>query len=257
MMEQEHRDAFVGSLGSIRHAEFAGVFDSNPVLVLDSETYHVVLQPTEVPISGVFFVNDGLGAEGARGAGHAHWELSGGSWNSVVEDFGTGEFIMMKIDVSVAGDFDDDRELSVADIDLLSTAIRQRENPQQLDINLDGVVDLDDSRIWVEGLKQTWFGDANLDGEFNSTDLVQVFAAGEYEDTITDNSTWADGDWNADSEFDSGDLVEAFASGGFESGPRTALRSAPVPEPSSFTLVMLSLLAAIRLIHDSRFSTCG
>ena len=42
------------------------------------------------------------------------------------------------------------------------------------------------------------FGDANLDGAFDSGDLVQIFATGEYEDDQSGNSTWADGDWNCD-----------------------------------------------------------
>ena len=36
-------------------------------------------------------------------------------------------------------------------------------------------------------------GDSNLDGEFNSADLVTVFAAAEYEDGLEANSTWATG----------------------------------------------------------------
>ena len=59
-------------------------------------------------------------------------------------------------------------------------------------------------------------GDANLDGSFDSTDLVVVFQAGEYEDEVTGNSTWEEGDWNGDSEFDSGDLVRAFQAGHYE-----------------------------------------
>ena len=37
-------------------------------------------------------------------------------------------------------------------------------------------------------------GDSNRDGFFDSTDLVQVFQAGEYEDGIPLNSTWETGD---------------------------------------------------------------
>jgi len=71
-------------------------------------------------------------------------------------------------------------------------------------------------------------------GEFNSTDLVAVFSAGQYEDTIEDNSTWATGDWNADGDFDSGDLVLAFTDGGYEQGPRPAA----VPEPTGLMLIV-------------------
>ena len=61
----------------------------------------------------------------------------------------------------------------------------------------------------------TTAGDVNLDGIFNSTDLIQVFQAGEYEDGIAANSTWAEGDWNCDQEFNTTDLIGAFQSGAY------------------------------------------
>ncbi len=56
-------------------------------------------------------------------------------------------------------------------------------------------------------------GDANLDGRFDSADLVRLFQIGEYEDAIAQNSTWADGDWNGDREFNSRDFVFAMTLG--------------------------------------------
>ena len=56
-------------------------------------------------------------------------------------------------------------------------------------------------------------GDANLDGVFDSSDLVQMFQAGEYENDVAGDSVWADGDFNGDGEFDSSDLVLAFQAG--------------------------------------------
>ena len=91
-------------------------------------------------------------------------------------------------------------------------------------------------------MKQTWFGDANLDGEFNSSDFVAVFEAGEFEDSIANNSTWETGDWNFDGEFNSSDFVTAFQDGGYEKGP---LQVANVPEP---TAIMTLLGAAIGLL---------
>ncbi len=60
-------------------------------------------------------------------------------------------------------------------------------------------------------------GDSNRDGVFDSSDLIFVFAAGEYEDGIAGNSTWEEGDWNGDGDFDSSDLIVAFAAGYYES----------------------------------------
>ena len=58
-------------------------------------------------------------------------------------------------------------------------------------------------------------GDVNFDGVFTLEDLALVAAAGEYEDGISMNSTWAEGDWNGDGEFDSQDFVFAFQTGMF------------------------------------------
>ncbi|MCA9150698.1 MAG: chitobiase/beta-hexosaminidase C-terminal domain-containing protein, partial [Planctomycetales bacterium] len=53
-------------------------------------------------------------------------------------------------------------------------------------------------------------GDANLDGIFNSADIVQIFQAGKYELTIDGAASWSQGDWNGDGLFITSDLVFAF-----------------------------------------------
>ena len=73
---------------------------------------------------------------------------------------------------------------------------------------------------------------------------MSVLEAGEYEDRIALDSTWATGNWNADLEFTSADLVVALADGGYERGPRAAVSS--VPEPSSGLLVLLGTLGVLR-----------
>ena len=67
-------------------------------------------------------------------------------------------------------------------------------------------------------------GDVNLDGRFDSQDIVLVFQAAEYEDNKENNSTWYEGDWNCDGEFNSADLIAAFRNGGFtfEARPKRA-----------------------------------
>ena len=107
-----------------------------------------------------------------------------------------------------------------------------------LDVNDDGKVDELDHRSWVKDVKRTYFGDANLDGEFNSSDLVQVFAANEYEDESRRNSNWSTGDWNGDWEFDSSDLVIAFQDGGYERGPRT-VNAVAVPESNATAWIVI------------------
>lgn len=96
---------------------------------------------------------------------------------------------------------------------------------------------------YVHDVLNTWVGDANLDGEFNSSDFVEVFQAGQYEDGTPGNSSWRTGDWNGDGDFGSGDFVVAFQDGGFEVGPRQAVA---VPEPSSAILLALGIIAFSR-----------
>jgi hypothetical protein len=87
-------------------------------------------------------------------------------------------------------------------------------------------------------------GDANLNGLFNSSDFVQVFQRGEYEDALPKNSIWSDGDWNNDQEFNSSDFVTAFQAGGYEAGPKAAVSS--VPEPSTVVGLLLGMLALVQ-----------
>jgi hypothetical protein len=112
------------------------------------------------------------------------------------------------------------QELPEFDIDELFAAIRLGTHPAKFDLTRDGLVDLSDADTFVDVHLRTYYGDANLDGEFDSTDLVRVFQVGEYEDSTVDNSDWSDGDWNGDGEFDSSDLVKAFQDGGYERGRR-------------------------------------
>jgi hypothetical protein len=67
---------------------------------------------------------------------------------------------------------------------------------------------LEDRRLFA------FAGDANFDGAFDTSDLVQVFQAGKFERNV--DATWAEGDWNGDGRFSSGDLVVAFQVGRYE-----------------------------------------
>ena len=96
------------------------------------------------------------------------------------------------------------------------------------DFDGDGDVDQDDQAQYIVGSLRSTFGDANLDGVFNSQDFVTVFQAGEFEDGLLANSTWDEGDWNCDGEFDSQDFVVAFKTGDYEAEAAAAVVAAPV-----------------------------
>ncbi|MCA9149413.1 MAG: hypothetical protein KDA92_08950 [Planctomycetales bacterium] len=150
---------------------------------------------------------------------------------------------LANLNAGIAGDFDKNGTLDAADVDLLTAAIRNGGGDVQFDVSQDGQVDSADLSVWVEELKHTYFGDANLDGEFNTTDLVVVFAAGEFEDAVAGNSTWGEGDWDGDGDFSTTDIVKAFQGGGFELGQRPAVSA--VPEPTWSSLCVIWMLAAL------------
>ena len=164
-------------------------------------------------------------------------------WTVFPENFDAEEAALTFV-ASPIGDFNADGRLDAIDIEMLSAQARDSSaNPSWLhemfNLDDDPLIDDLDRRVWVKDLSSTWFGDSNLDGDFNSTDLVKVFAAGEYEDAVSRNSTWATGDWTGDAEFDSSDFVFAFQDGGYEQ--LAAFRA--VPEPCSITLLLIALVS--------------
>ena len=111
----------------------------------------------------------------------------------------------------LVGDYNRNGSLDAGELDLQAIEMVKGEHPAAFDLNGDGLVDFADREIWVNDLKKTWMGDANLDMEFNSTDWVQVLAAGKYE--TGDTATWEEGDFTGNMRFTSSDFVAAFPSG--------------------------------------------
>lgn len=147
------------------------------------------------------------------------------------------------VPASLPGDFDTNGVLDLFDMDDLLVRVAAGENPVEYDLNNDTIVDSHDIQAWVKDIAMTWIGDVNLDGRFGSGDLIEVFKAGQFEDTVVRNSDWATGDWNGDLEFDTSDLVFAFQDGGYENGPRNSVH--PVPEPSSSMFLILGLIGCV------------
>jgi hypothetical protein len=155
--------------------------------------------------------------------------------------------------IGILGDINNDTLLDVNDIDLLSAGIRDGIENKRFDLNGNNIIDDADRTSWVKDLKKTYFGDSNLDGEFNSNDFVVVFQTGEYEDDTAGNSTWATGDWNGDGDFTSRDFVAAFQDGGYEKGP---LAAQAVPEPPAPWGVpcLAFLFLGVRRANQLRFA---
>ena len=143
-----------------------------------------------------------------------------------------------------------DGVLDAADIDDLTKQSASSTHPPAYDLNRDALVDGDDVKVWIKDLFTSWMGDANLDGEFNSSDLVTVLSAGTYEADV--DAVWSTGDFNGDGRANSSDLVAALADGGYEVGPRAAV--AAVPEPTALTMILWAGLAAWGLAAAHRLT---
>ena len=101
-----------------------------------------------------------------------------------------------------AGDFNQDGLLDVTDLDVLTAEVRAGAQSQAFDLNGDGAVDDIDRTVWVEELKGTFFGDTNLDGSVDETDLNEIGIRW----LLTDVTSWADGDLDGNGEVDRADL---------------------------------------------------
>jgi hypothetical protein len=140
-----------------------------------------------------------------------------------------------------AADFDNDGAITSLDIEWLCREIGSAD--PRFDLDGSGAVNRSDVDDLVHRILATSYGDANLDGQFNSADLIGAFQAGGYEDSEPGNSGWQEGDWNCDGDFTSADLVLALADGGFTAAGRLSatitdlaisrMRDVPGPEKTT------------------------
>lgn len=154
-------------------------------------------------------------------------------------------------------DFNGDDFVKPDDVDTLTQAIRSGSTESVFDLDYSGAVDMQDREVLIKAMLNTYYGDADLNREFSSEDMVKVFQAGQYEDDLSANSSWASGDWNGDLEFDSDDFVLAFQDGGYEQGrrgPGPWVDPQAVPEPSGILLAVIGMLGLFNCSRRVRLS---
>ena len=184
--------------------------------------------------------DDGASLVASSLRGYGGIELCGTVWQCTNANTG-----IRVASIFLPNDLNGDSSTDALDIDLLTSKINAVTTNTAFDLNEDGYVDQRDRRVWVKQLANTYFGDANLDGMFDSRDLVEVFVAGKYETVL--KAGWAQGDWDGDGLFGSSDLVVSFQDDGYERGLRAAVTA--VPEPGSGILLAAVLVPVVATLR--------
>lgn len=133
-------------------------------------------------------------------------------------------------EIAVPGDFDGDGLLTAQDIDLLFANLGGAD--PTYDLTNDGQVTNADADLWVSTLANTAYGDTDLDGDVDDSDLGTAFA--NYTGPISGSpASWTLGNTDGDADIDDSDLGSAFAN---YTGPQSP---ANVPEPASAVVLLV------------------
>jgi hypothetical protein len=141
----------------------------------------------------------------------------------------------------IEGDYDFSGTLDCMDLDLLSAAINATTHDIRYDADGNGILNSEDTRYWVESIRQTIPGDANLDGRVTSADLTALS-----DHMYSSELSWCHGDFNYDGLIDGSDFNVWNQHKGLVA---PASDAAAVPEPQS---ILLALGALGLLISRSR-----
>ena len=114
------------------------------------------------------------------------------------------------------GDQNDDGLLDAADIDTLFDNFGTADEDElwQGDLNVDGVVGLEDVEILVQDFARSFIGDVDLDGFVGQTDLSAVLT--NWGNT---GAGWANGDFNGNGQIEQGDLTAVLTNWGSLAAP--------------------------------------
>ncbi|MEO0588301.1 MAG: GH25 family lysozyme, partial [Planctomycetota bacterium] len=134
-------------------------------------------------------------------------------------------------DPAAPGDFDEDGDIDVDDIDLLADHM----GDPAYDLTGNGVTNAADMTYMVEDIMGTAFGDATLDGKIDTGDLAVL--AGNFSNPV---GSWSQGDFNGDGIVNTGDLAQLAANFGYDSTGGLSATTAAVPEPATAAVLAMA-----------------
>ena len=145
----------------------------------------------------------------------------------------------------IVGDFNHNGMLDAGDIDLLSTEAANETHVEAFNLSGDALVNNVDRTFWVEDLKGTFFGDADLDGTVAFNDFLTLSA------NFGQSGGWLAGDFSGNHEVDFSDFLQLSSNFG---ASQAALAAAVVPEPMGLDVVagLFFLVCVLRRVTDHR-----
>ncbi len=146
--------------------------------------------------------------------------------------------------VAALGDFNADTFLDALDIDLLTAAIAAASVDPKFDVDSSTVLDAADLTYWVETIKSTYYGDADLDGDVDNVDLTAL--ALNWLGVSTPYG-WAGANFNGhiDGLVNNVDLTAIALNWQYGVPPEPPAEPVSAPEPATIGLLVLGLAAVI------------
>lgn len=139
----------------------------------------------------------------------------------------------------VTGDLNADGNITIEDLQVIEENFGFDKTPEQGDLNLDTVIDVADATILIYDVAGTVFGDADLSGTVDTSDLA-IMAANFGLDAVG----YARADFTFDGVVDTRDLAVLAAGFGFGLSDTSPIAAAAVPEPGGVVAVVTGLSAA-------------
>jgi hypothetical protein len=131
------------------------------------------------------------------------------------------------------GDINGDGAVDVADLDELTAAVAAGSNDTLFDMDRSGTVDSDDRAFWLTDIKETFFGDVNLDQIVDAADLNTIGLNWQ----STTATSWSQGDFNGDGNVNASDLNDLGIN--WRRSAVAPASTASVPEPTGIVLLAI------------------
>ena len=212
----------ITSAGSLSTFIAVTYTDNQAVDASDLDSNDIVVEAPDGTMLPVVYVSQSSNSDAPSIVGNYRLSAPGGDWSfddngvyiirlvagevtDVDENTNITDVVIDTFEVNIAaavGDFNEDGNLDCHDIDALTTAVSSGNNDPVFDVTGEGVLNFNDVNFWVEDLKGTLRGDANLDFTVDGQDFL-IWNSNKF----SSGTAWCSGDFNADGTTDGSDFL--------------------------------------------------